>query len=260
MSEYELVRMEKSKGICIITMDSQKNLNALSQQMLTELLMAVKELEAEQDNRIVILTGVGKAFAAGADIAGMSQMTSKEAGAFSAYTVCLYQHIRNSSKVYIAAVNGYAFGGGCELALACDLRISAEKARFALPEVGLGIIPGGLGTQRLSRLIGLQKATELILTGDNVSAATALELGLVLEVTAADQLIDRARELAARIMKNAPVAVSYAKKCIRQSEDMSLAAGIEFENAMFGLCFDTADQKEGMAAFLEKRVPEYQGM
>lgn len=259
MVEYELVRMENSGGICILTMDSQNNLNALSHQMLEELVAAVEALEADDDIRVVILTGAGKAFAAGGDIAGMSRMTSKEAGAFSAYTVSLYQRIRNSAKIFIAAVNGYAFGGGCELVLACDLRIASKKARFALPEVGLGIIPGGLGTQRLPRVIGIQKATELILTGGNISSETALELGLVLEVTEDSQLMKCVYDIAEKVLKNAPVAVSYAKKCIRQSEDMSLSAGIEFENAMFSLCFNTSDQKEGMQAFMEKRTPQYQG-
>lgn len=259
MIEYKLIQLERADGIAIVTLNHPEKLNALSQQMLGELTAAVKELEAEEDIRVVILTGTGKAFVAGADITGMSGMTAKEAGEYSAYTVALYQLIGASSKIYIAAVNGYAFGGGCELALACDLRIASETARFALPEVGLGIIPGGLGTQNLPRVVGMQKAMELILTGDNVSGEAAARLGLVLEVTEAGQLMDHARLLAARMLKNAPVAISYAKRCIRQSAEMPLSAGAQFENAMFGLCFDTKDQKEGMQAFLEKRKPHYEG-
>lgn len=258
MNKYELIRLERSDGVATITLDSPGNLNALSQTMLSELHAVVTELENDKDTRIVIVTGVGKAFVAGADIAAMSTMKAKEASEYSAVTAALYQLIRNSARIYIAAVNGYALGGGCELALACDMRIASEKARFSLPETGLGILPGGLGTQNLPRTVGIQKAMELILTGERIPASEALALGLVLEVTAADQLIAAAHRLADKILKNAPIAVSYAKACIRQYEEMPLSAGMRFENAMFGLCFDTRDQKEGMQAFLEKREPEYE--
>lgn len=256
--EYQTILLDVKEGVCLLTMNHPETLNALSDVTIRELLDALDKIERDTAIRAVILTGAGKAFIAGADIAYMENLTAEQASKFSRATNAVYEKITSSPKVFIAAVNGFALGGGCELALACDLRIASEHAKFGLPEVGLGILPGGGGTQRLPRLIGTQRAAELILTGRTVKAPEALEIGLVLRVVPADNLMDSAFALAGHILKNAPLAIKYAKECIRQSEELTLSAGIEYENAMFGLCFAAPDQKEGMAAFLNKRNAKFQ--
>ena len=259
MTEYKFVKVDKFEGMCIVTLNNPKNLNALSNEMLEDLIGIIKTLENDNSIRVVIITGEGRAFVAGGDILGMSTMSSKEAEEFSAYTVSLYKFMRDSDKIFIGAINGYALGGGCELALTCDLRIASKNSKFALPEVSLGIIPGALGTQQLPRLIGKQRAMELILTGDIISAEKACELGIILEVVEEEVLLEKSKELALRILKNAPIAVGNAKKSIQQTEENNFGEGVEFEKKMFGQCFDTKDQKEGMKAFLEKRNPQYRG-
>lgn len=255
---HTTLKVVRDAGVAWITLDHPDTLNALSGTTVEELSHAVKELEEDAVVRVVVVTGAGKAFAAGADIAYMSRLTPEEARRFSADTSRIYEQIRTSQKVYIAAVNGFALGGGCELALACDLCIASERAKFGLPEVSLGILPGGGGTQRLSLRVGAQRAKAMILTGDPIRAAEALEMGLVLQVVPAEELVSAARALAERILKNAPLAVRYAKECIQCSERTVLAAGIEQENLLFGLCFAVPDQREGMSAFLEKRPPHFQ--
>ena len=239
-------------------MNAPKTLNALSDVTIRELSQALDQIDADDSVRAVVVTGSGKAFVAGADISYMSALTPEQARSFARDTTGLYRRMADSRKVFLAAVNGFALGGGCELALACDLRVASEHARFGLPEVSLGILPGGGGTQRLARLVGTQKAKEMILTGDPIRAAEALDIGLVCRVVSADDLLDCTYDLARRILKNAPLAVKYARECIQRSEEMDLEAGIEYENAMFGLCFATPDQQEGMAAFLEKREAQFQ--
>ncbi len=239
-------------------MNAPKTLNALSDVTIRELSQALDRIDADDSVRAVVVTGSGKAFVAGADIAYMARLTPEEARAFARDTTDLYARIAASRNVYIAAVNGFALGGGCELALACDLRLASDLARFGLPEVGLGILPGGGGTQRLPRAVGAQKAMEMILTGEAIRAEEALAMGLVCRTVPPDDLLPRAHELARRILKNAPLAVKYARECIQRSEAMDLEAGIEYENAMFGLCFATPDQREGMSAFLEKREAQFQ--
>lgn len=250
------VRVETRGAICTITLDHPPTLNALAAATLSDLRGAVEALGPAV--RVVILTGTGKAFAAGADIACMRDMDTEEARAFSQATNDLYGLMRTSDKVFIAAINGYALGGGCELALACDLRIASEWAKFGLPEVSLGILPGGGGTQRLSRLIGTERAAALILTGDRIGAPRALALGLVSQVVPPEELLPAATALAGRVLKNAPLAVAYAKACIRASEEMPLSAGLSCETNFFGLCFANPEQREGMTAFLEKRPPSFE--
>lgn len=244
-------------GVAQITMNHPASLNALSGQTIEELAQAIDELEQNNAVRVVVITGAGKAFVAGADIAYMSKLTAEEARIFSLDTDAVYEKIRTSKKVYIAAVNGFALGGGCELALACDLCVASEYAKFGLPEVGLGILPGGGGTQRLPLRVGTQRAKELILTGDHIRADEAKEIGLTLKVVSAEALLSEVYELARRILKNSTLAVKYAKECIQCSEKTNLLPGIEYENALFGLCFAAPDQREGMNAFLEKRKPNF---
>jgi enoyl-CoA hydratase len=256
--ENDIVLLDVKGGVCLLTMNHPKTLNALSDVTIGALLAALDKIEGDDSIRVVIFTGSGKSFVAGADIAYMANMTAEEGREFSRYSNRVNTRIAASDKIFIAAVNGYALGGGCEIALSCDLIIASEYARFGLPEVSLGIVPGAGGTQRLPRLVGIQKAAEMVLTGLPVKAQEALEIGLVCRVVPADQLLDCAREIAAKILKNAPLAVKYAKKCLRQSRELTLAAGLEYENTMFGLCFATPGQKEGMAAFLEKREARFQ--
>jgi len=255
---FETIQVSTTQnGICTITMNRPEALNALSDITIAELSRALDQIEAQEETRVVIITGSGKAFVAGADITYMTTLTPDEALIFSRNTTEIYRKMNGSKRIFIAAVNGFAMGGGCEFALACDLRIASEKAVFALPEVSLGILPGGGGTQRLSRLVGTQKAAELILTGAVIKAAEALAYGLVCQVTEPENLMEKAMELAQKIIKNSPLAVSYAKRCIRQSEQVNLEAGIELENMMFGLCFADSDRLEGLTAFQESRKPDF---
>lgn len=256
--QYQTILAEAKDGISLIIMNNPNTLNSLSDVTLKELADAIDAIERDASIRAVIVTGAGRAFIAGADIAYMSTLTPEQARRFSRDTSALYNKIAASKKVYIAAVNGYALGGGCEFALACDLLIASENAKFGLPEVSLGILPGGGGTQKLSRLVGIQRAKEMILTGCPINAQEALQIGLICRMVKREELLTCAYDMAKKILKNAPLAVKYARECIQQSEELTLSAGIEYENAMFGLCFAAPDQKEGMAAFLEKREPEFQ--
>lgn len=226
---------------------------------MAELKQAVEQIEFDAAIRVIIVTGSGKAFVAGADIVYMKDMTSLEAVEFSKSTLHLYELIHNSDKIYIAAVNGFALGGGCEFALAMDIRIASENAKFGLPEAGLGILPGGGGTQRLPRTIGTSKALELMVTCERFGAQEAKEIGLISDVVPANKLMEHAHSVAQKILKNAPISVKYIKSCINMSMESSLSSGIEYENQLFGLCFSTEDQSEGMASFVEKRQPKFEG-
>jgi len=257
MKTYENILVEQSGALCTITMNNPKSLNALNTPTVREVMDALTEIEASAEIRVVIITGAGKAFVAGADIVEMSAFTPELGRSLAKETHALYRMIGQSGKIFIAAINGFALGGGCEYALACDLRIASERAKFGLPEVSLGILPGGGGTQRLTRLVGSAKAAELMFTADVIGAEEACAMGLVNSVVPGDELLEAAHKLATRILKNAPVAVSYAKRCLRQTEGGSLEAGLEFESAMFGMCFATNDQREGMTAFIEKRPAEF---
>jgi len=254
---YENILVEIKDEICLITMNDEKKLNALSKQTVHEFHMAMDAVESDKSIRVVLLTGAGKAFIAGADIAYMSTFSPNEARDFARSTQAICQKMKASEKIYVGVVNGYALGGGFEIALGCDILIASEKAIFGLPEVGLGLLPGGGGTQRLSRLIGTKKAMAFILTGDKFSAHEAFEMGIISSVVEADALLDSAFNLAGSIIKNAPMAVRYAKECVVQSEQQPLDTALDYERTMFGMCFSTADQKEGMSAFLEKRPSKF---
>jgi len=252
--------MEKTDGVGIIRIDRPEAMNSLNEQVLKELDAAVEQAENDPDVKAVIITGEGKAFVAGADIAEMQTLDENAGYAFGRLGQQVFRRIEIMDKVVIAAVNGYALGGGCELAMACDIRIAGEKTKFGQPEVGLGIIPGYSGTQRLPRLVGKGKAMELIVTGAVISAETAEAIGLVNKVVSQDAVLNEALSLAKKIGANAPLAVSYAKKAIREGLEISdMDQAIQVEAVLFGKCFATSDQKEGMTAFLEKRKPEFTG-
>jgi enoyl-CoA hydratase len=254
------VRLEVDSGIALLTIDRPGALNALNAATLLELEAALRMVEQEPSVRALIVTGAGeKAFVAGADIAEMVAYTTTQALAFAQLGHRVLAALEALSIPTLAAVNGYALGGGCELALACDLIYAASTARLGLPEVTLGVMPGFGGTQRLTRLVGRARAKELIFTGEPVDAARARELGLVLEVVPPGELLGHCRRVAATIGKRGPIAVAQAKRAIDQGADLSLVAGNELERQAFGVLFGTADQKEGMAAFLAKRPPAFLG-
>jgi len=256
---YETITLERDAHLATITISREKALNALNGQVLTELLTCVSELELDDAVRVVIITGAGKAFVAGADIAEMIDLDPLAARPFSELGAAVGDSIESSSKVYIAAVNGFALGGGCELAMCCDFIYASAQAKFGQPEVKLGIIPGFGGTQRLPRRVGVGKAKELVLTGEMIRAEEALRIGLVDEVVAPEELISRCRAIAEKIAANGPLAVAEGKKVIHQGQSMSLAQALILEQRAFGELFFTGDRKEGMTAFLEKRAAVFEG-
>ncbi|MEM2869244.1 MAG: enoyl-CoA hydratase-related protein [Thermoplasmata archaeon] len=257
---YENIVVSKEDGIGILTINRPKSLNALNTATLRELAAALEELERDEGVRVIIITGAGdRAFVAGADISEMSGFGPMEAEAFASLGQQVMMKIQRWPKPVIAAINGFALGGGCELALACDIRIASEKARFGQPEVKLGVPPGFGGTQRLARLIGPGKAKEWILSGDMYDAAEALRIGLVERVVSPDRLMEEARKLAATIASRGQIAVKLAKLCIDRGLDMDLESGCALEKQSFSLCFSTQDRVEGMKAFLEKREPKFIG-
>jgi enoyl-CoA hydratase len=250
----EFVKLTFDGPIALVTIDRPKALNALNQQVLAELDVAITQVAANPDARALIVTGGGeKAFVAGADIGEMAGYTTTQALAFATKGHQVLGRLEALSIPTIAAVNGFALGGGLELALACDFVYASEKAKLGLPEVSLAVIPGFGGTQRLTRLLGRARAKELIFTGDAIDAAKAKEIGLVLEVVAPDALIARCKEVAQKIASRGPVAVSQAKRVIEAGADLPLKDANELERQAFGLLFGTEDQKEGMRAFVEKR-------
>lgn len=245
-------------GIATLTINRPTALNALNEAVLDELARVVPQIIADQQVRVVILTGSGpKSFVAGADIATMRDMEPAQARALATRAHQLYATIEASPKPFIAAVNGYALGGGCELAMACDIRLASETARFGQPEVNLGIIPGFGGTQRLPRLIGKGRALEMILTGEMVDAREALRIGLVNKVVAADELMAAATGLARMIAAKGAVAVQLCKQAVGNGLEMELGKACVYETELFASSFTTSDQREGMTAFLEKRPPQF---
>ena len=248
----EFVKCEAVGAVAVITIDRPKALNALNSAVLDELSATFDAID-QNVIRAIVLTGAGdKSFVAGADIGEMSTLSKEEGEAFGKKGNDVFRKIETLPIPVIAAVNGFALGGGCELALACDIRIASNRAKFGQPEVGLGIIPGFSGTYRLTKIVGMGNAKEMIYTGRAIKADEALRIGLVNAVYEPEPLLDEARSLAARILKNAPIAVRYAKQCINEEYDLPADEAIAYENTMFGKCFATKDQKAGMTAFLTK--------
>ena len=248
------VDFEQRGPIGVITMNRPEALNALNDQVLKDLDAVLDAAEANDEVLVLILTGAGRSFVAGADIGQMKDFTPVQAKQFGMYGNSVFLKLENFPKPVIAAVNGFALGGGCELSMACDIRLASEKAKFGQPEVGLGITPGFGGTQRLPRIVGISKAMELILTAKVIGAAEAKEIGLVSQVYAPEELMDKALELANAICANAPIAVSESKRCIRMGMQTDIATGSAFEAEAFGVTCGTEDKNEGMGAFLAKRA------
>ena len=258
---YGKILVERKDNYAIITLNRPKALNALNQALMAELDTAINELAADEGVHAIVLTGAGeRAFAAGADISEFNSMPSASVAAeFALRGQGVLNKIERLPKPVIAAINGYALGGGCELAMACDIRLAADTARLGQPEINLGIIPGYGGTQRLTRLVGKGVAKLLCLTGDRIAADEALRIGLVDRVVPAADLLTEAKALAAKPASKAPVAVAAIKQAINVGTEGTLADGLAFEAAQFGLAFDTKDRVEGVNAFLEKRRPTWQG-
>jgi enoyl-CoA hydratase len=257
---YQNVRVEIEGGLGILTVDRPQARNALNTATLQELENALRAVATNSQLRVLIVTGAGeKAFVAGADITEMAELTPRQAGEFSGLGQRVFQQLASLPIPTIAAVNGFALGGGCELALACDLIYASKNARFGQPEVGLGVIPGFGGTQRLGRLIGPMRAKEMIFTGEAIDADLAKEIGLVLEVLPPDKLLAHCRSVAGRISSKGPLAVAQAKRVIGDGADRDLRAGTELERHAFSMLFGTEDQSEGMRAFLAKRAATFKG-
>jgi len=256
----ENVRLEKKNKIAYVTIDRPKVLNALNMATIEELGEVFTDLAADREVRVVILTGSGeKAFVAGADINELQKNNPVEAKAYTHRGQAVLDLIENLGKPVIACINGFALGGGCEIAMACTMRLASEKARLGQPEVKLGLIPGYGGTQRLPRLVGTGLAMQILLTGEMISAQEAYRIGLVNEVLAPEQLIPRAEEIAQKIIANAPLAVQYCMEAVHQGLNMTLLEGLFLEATLFSICSATEDKKEGTTAFLEKRAAKFQG-
>jgi enoyl-CoA hydratase len=256
---YKNIIVEKKKGIGTITMNRPQVLNALNIETLEELIKAVQELENNPTIHIAIITGKEKAFIAGADIKQMQEMNTLQAKQFGALGHQLMQHIENSRLPFIAAVNGYALGGGCEMMMACDIILASTNAKIGQPEINLGIHPGFGGTQRLPRLVGNIKAKELLLTGDAIDAQEACRIGLINKVVEPEKLIEEAEKLAQKILTKSSVQTSFIKELINKGTNIDLPSANTLEIASFSASFATYDQKEGMTAFLEKRKPLFKG-
>ncbi len=259
--EYKFIKYEVSEKIATLTVNRPEVRNALTQALMAEMGHAIAAAEADSDVSVLIVTGAGeKAFVAGADINEVGERsTLTELGLKSRERRDVYKLLEHMSKPSIAAINGYALGGGCELALACTVRIASEKAKFGQPEINLGIIPGLGGTQRLTRAVGKGKAMELILTGDVIKADEALRIGLVNKVVPAEEVMNEARAMAKKMASKPPLALRLAKDAIDYGSDMNLEAALEFENRLYAILNGSADKNEGVAAFLEKREAVWQG-
>jgi enoyl-CoA hydratase len=258
--EFRHVIYEKNEGIATITLNRPEALNALSTEVVEEILRAVEDVRTDENIRVVVLTGAGeKAFSAGADIKAMVGMTALKARELSSMGERLCVTLENLEKPVIAAINGYALGGGMEVAMACDLRIASENARMGQTEINIGLIPGWGGTQRLTRLVGMTKAKELVFTGRMIDARTAEQIGLLNMAVPADKFREIVHQLAVDLASKAPVALKVAKALITKGADMSLDAALELEREGFGVIGSTDDLKEGTSAFAEKRKPEFKG-
>ena len=257
---YETLLVEKKDNIAVVTINRPKVLNALNITVIEELERVFNEFKSDPEVKAVILTGAGeKAFVAGADISGLVELNAIEGKRFAERGQKVFNLIENLGKPVIAAINGYALGGGCELAMACHIRVASENAKLGQPEVNLGIIPGYGGTQRLPRLIGKGRAMELILTGRMVDANEAYQMGLVNKVVPQDKLLEEAINMAKTILSKGPLAVKYAMEAINRGLEVTLEEGLKIEADLFGICCATEDKTEGTKAFLEKRKPNFKG-
>ncbi len=259
MTEFKNILVEKKDEILLVTINREKVLNTLSKDTVFELQQLFCNHWSDKEIKCVILTGTGKAFVAGADISEIASLNVQTGTDFSQRGLFLLRTIQTFPKPVIAAINGFALGGGCELALACDIRLGSEKAKIGQPEVNLGVIPGFGGTQRLPRLVGRSKAMQLILTGEIIDAAEAYRIGLLDEVYPAHELMDKAMEMAKLIASKAPLAIEMSKEAIDRGLETSLAIGCEFEKVQFGQICGTEDKDEGTSAFMEKRAPVFTG-
>ena len=246
------VELEQRGHVGLITINRPEVLNALNIQVLHELDQILDQVETNEDIFVLVLTGAGRSFVAGADISEMANFTASDAKTFSHRGSSVLLRMTRFPRPIIAAVNGYALGGGCELAMGCDIRIGSDKAKFGMPEVGLGITPGFGGTQRLARMVGMSTATELVLTSRIIDAQEALRIGLINHLYPAEEMLDRAMELANLIASKPQVAVRQSKQAIRIGTQIDISSAIAFESEAFGLCFSTEDQKDAMRAFLNK--------
>jgi enoyl-CoA hydratase len=254
------VRVEMEDRLAVVTINRPEALNALNSSVIRELSMTIEHLSMAADVGAIILTGAGdRAFVAGADIKEMVGLSALEMRSFAEGGRRLGDAMAACGKPILAAINGYALGGGCELALACDIRIASDRARLGQPEVNIGIVPGFGGSQRLPRLVGLGWASEMIYTGEAIDAATAERIGLVNRVVPADRLLEETKAVARKILEKGPAAIALAKACLRASVEMPLSAGLDFETAAFGVVGSTHDKEEGMRAFIEKRKPAWTG-
>jgi len=258
--ELKTLLVQKKDGYAIVTINRPDKLNALNNLTITELYAVMKELNADDAVRAVVLTGSGeKAFVAGADISEIKEQDEITGELFALKGQRVFRYIEQMAKPVIAAINGYALGGGCELAMSCHIRICSTKAKFGQPEINLGLLPGYGGTQRLPRLIGRTDALYLLLTGEMIDANRAYDLGLVSEVLEPDQLLERAETLAKIISEKPPIAARYILKAVDEGLNMPIDAALNLEAELFGKICATEDMKEGTSAFLEKRKPQFKG-
>ena len=255
--DYKILKVNYNEGIAQITIFRPEVLNALNSDVFAVLNDALNDLSKQRDLKVIVITGEGKGFVAGADIAEMAEMTEHQAYCFAKMGKTTFERLEKFAVPVIAAVNGYALGGGLELALACDFRIAAKSAKFGQPEVTLGLIPGYAGTQRLSRLIGIGSALYLILTADMITAEDAFKMGLVQKVVEDAQLMEEVMKMAKKIAANGSPAVNKAKEIIRKGMEKDFKSACKLESEAFGKLFDYPSTKEGMKAFLEKRKPNW---
>jgi enoyl-CoA hydratase len=256
--EFENISFNVLDDIATVKINRPKALNALNKATLTELLDCLTQIAADSTIHVVILTGEGeKAFVAGADISYMKPLTAAEAKTFGKLGHLVMQTIEKLPQPVIAAVNGFALGGGCELAISCDIRLASDNAKFGQPEVNLGVIPGFGGTQRLPRLVGKGIANELILSGKMIDAEEACRIGLVNRIVSQDKLLEECIDLAKVIASRGPTAVRFSKEAVNNGIEMDITRACSYEADLFALCFASGEQEEGMAAFLEKRAPEF---
>ncbi len=257
--ELKTLLFQKEAGVGIITLNRPETMNGINDQMMLELSALMDEIAVDDEVRALIVTGGEKVFAAGGDIAYISGLNTLQAESFVALVHQAFDKIANCDKPVIAAIAGLALGGGCELALACDIRLAAEGSRFGLPEINLGIMPGAGASQRLTRIVGMGWARHLLFTGNPIDSDTALKIGLVTMVLPREKLMEEARKMARTLASRSPIALRTAKKCLNYAENVDLPSGLVFEQKLWSFLFSTEDQKEGMNAFLQKRKPEFKG-